>query len=97
MLDVGFDKILKIAIIAFAVIFSIVSVDACLIDKSRARKGTKRIPEARLILFASFGGALLMYITMLLIRHKTRHAVFMTGLPAMILFQAAAAYLILFA
>ncbi|MBQ5843177.1 MAG: DUF1294 domain-containing protein, partial [Clostridia bacterium] len=47
-----------------------------------------RIPEKTLFLTALFGGSLAMYITMLVIRHKTKHKRFMIGLPVIALAQA---------
>lgn len=60
-----------------------------------ARRGTQRpakrirVPEAVLVTFGALGGALLMYLTMQLIRHKTRKPKFSVGFPIMIVLQAA--------
>ena len=43
-----------------------------------------RIPERVLLITGLMGGAAAEYITMKIIRHKTRHRKFMTGLPVMI-------------
>ncbi|MBR3768139.1 MAG: DUF1294 domain-containing protein [Clostridia bacterium] len=40
-----------------------------------------RIPEKVLLLTGLFGGALAEFISMQIIRHKTRHKKFMIGLP----------------
>ena len=53
-----------------------------LIDKWKAQRDRWRIPESSLLLVAFLGGAIGMYLTMKKIRHKTRHAKFMIGLPA---------------
>ena len=50
-------------------------------DKIRAKKGKRRIRERILLLWGFLGGASVMYITMLFIRHKTRHFKFMFWLP----------------
>ncbi len=50
-------------------------------DKIRAKKGKRRIRERTLLLWGFLGGASVMYITMLFIRHKTRHFKFMFWLP----------------
>lgn len=42
-------------------------------DKLRAKKGKWRVPEDTLLFVALLGGAVGEYITMRLIRHKTRH------------------------
>lgn len=61
-------------------------------DKSRARRGKWRVPERTLLTVAALGGAPLMLIVMLLIRHKTRKAKFMVGIPLLLLLQSAAVY-----
>ena len=73
---------------------SVISVIITVVDKSRARKNKTRIREATFFLFAALGGALFMLVTMLFVRHKTKHARFMVGLPSIILFQALTVYLI---
>ena len=75
--------------------FSLISVVITAVDKSRARNHGKRISESTLLYIAALGGAPLMFITMLLIHHKTKHVKFMLGLPLMILYQALIVYLIL--
>ncbi|MBQ8794271.1 MAG: DUF1294 domain-containing protein, partial [Clostridia bacterium] len=44
---------------------------------------------------SAIGGALGMYITMLIIRHKTKHKTFMIGLPFLILVHVVAILLYL--
>ena len=78
-----------------AALFSLISVVITALDKSRARNHGKRISESTLLYLAALGGAPLMFITMLLIHHKTRHIKFMLGLPLMIAYQAHIVYLIL--
>ena len=58
-------------------------------DKSRAKRHKRRIPERTLFITAILGGSAAMYITMLTIRHKTKHKRFMIGLPLIILAQTA--------
>jgi len=62
----------------FAVVFT-------LYDKIAAKCGARRIPEKTLFAISAFGGAIAMYITMLIIRHKTKHKSFMIGIPAIII------------
>ena len=54
-------------------------------DKLRARKKQWRIPEAMLLLAAALGGSLGATTAMFLYRHKTRHPVFLIGLPVLLL------------
>ncbi len=51
-------------------------------DKQQAKRRRWRIPERTLMTVGILGGALLMFLTMKCIRHKTRHRLFMWGLPA---------------
>ena len=67
---------------------SVISLAVTVYDKWAARNSTKnRIPEKTLFLLALAGGSAVMYLTMRLIRHKTRHKRFMIGLPMIILVQ----------
>lgn len=49
-----------------------------------------RIPEASLLLISAIGGSVAMLLTMLAIRHKTKKAKFMVGIPLIIVVQVAA-------
>jgi len=69
-------------------IISFISVIITIVDKVKSIKGKWRVPEKRLLLFSALGGSVAMYLTMQLIRHKTRHIKFMLGIPIIILFQA---------
>lgn len=77
---------LPIAIYLLAV--SLVSVAVTAWDKRVSRlRGRRRVPEKTLLLLAAAGGSIAMYLTMLLIRHKTKHVKFMLGIPAIIIAQ----------
>lgn len=93
------DKLYCAVLIYFAAI-SLITFIITALDKIFAKRNMRRVPEATLLSFALFGGALSEYITMKLIRHKTLHKKFMVGLPVIIILQAvcvgAAAYFILF-
>ncbi len=58
-----------------------------LASKAVARNGKVglRIPEKSLFVWSALGGGIAMYITMHLIRHKTKHKSFMIGIPFIIL------------
>ena len=74
----------------YLLIISIVTVVLTVYDKIAAKKRAFRISEATLILCGLFGGAIAELVTMLIIRHKTRHIKFMIGLPVIILVQVSA-------
>lgn len=67
---------------------SLFAVITCIADKIFAIKGMWRISEKMLFTVSAIGGAAAMYITMLLIRHKTKHKRFMIGLPLIIAVHA---------
>jgi len=89
-----FKSIVTWALIILVALFSIISVIASLVDKSRARKNGRRISEATLMSLAALGGAAFMFLTMIITHHKTKHIKFMLGLPLMIIYQAMIVYLI---
>lgn len=73
-------------LIFYLIVIGVVAVTVTLIDKKRSKiKRSKRIPEVTLMLVGLFGGALPMYVTMKVIRHKTKHKKFMIGLPLAII------------
>ena len=83
-------------LIALFAVMSLVAVVMTCHDKAAAKRHARRTPEATLMLIGLFFGATAEFITMLLIRHKTKHAKFMVGLPIFILLHIAlvVAYLV---
>lgn len=57
------------------------------IDKQKARQRKWRIPEATLLGIAVIGGSVGSILGMRIFRHKTRHAKFRFGLPAILSLQ----------
>jgi uncharacterized membrane protein YsdA (DUF1294 family) len=84
--------LLKI-LFAYLAVISVISIIVCIWDKkiSKKNKVELRIPEAVLLLLSALGGSVAMFITMLLMRHKTKHVKFMLGIPVIMILQAAAA------
>ena len=64
------------------------------IDKWKARKQRWRIPEATLLLLAAFGGSIGAWLGMKVWHHKTQHKKFRYGVPAILLLQLAAVFLL---
>lgn len=64
---------------------SVFAVLLCVYDKYAAVARLYRVRETFLYLVAFMGGALPMYVTMLLVKHKTRRFGFMVALPFMAL------------
>jgi len=77
-------------LLVYVAVISLAAAIVTVVDKHRAQRqnGARRVPENTLMLLAALGGAAAMLITMLMIRHKTRHVKFMLGLPIILLFQA---------
>ena len=71
-------------------VISVIAAVITIYDKVIAGSGRRRVPEQTLFLLALLGGAAAMYVTMLLIRHKTKHKRFMLGLPLIVAIQLAA-------
>lgn len=74
---------------------NIIAIIVCAADKIKAQLNKWRISEKTLLAISAIGGALGMYITMLIIRHKTKHKTFMIGLPFLILVHVVAILLYL--
>jgi len=80
-----------ILIVYFGLI-SLASMVVTICDKVRSRKGQWRVSENTLLILSALGGSVAMYLTMHIIRHKTRHIKFMVGIPIIILFQLIAVW-----
>ena len=68
-------------------IMNILAVALTVYDKRAAQTGRRRVKEKTLMLVAIGGGAAVMGLTMLLIRHKTRKLKFVVGIPVIIIIQ----------
>ena len=80
----------RTGLLVFAIymaLLSIVSMVVTIVDKINAVSHRRRVPEKTLLILAALGGSVAMYLTMLVIRHKTKHIKFMLGIPIIVLFQ----------
>lgn len=82
-------------IAAWFALISLVAVIATVADKIKAKRGKWRVPEATLMGISVLGGSVAMLVTMIMIRHKTKHMKFMIGIPVVIILQIAAAIAVL--
>ncbi len=82
---------MPISYIAFGylILISLVAVIMTVHDKRAARKHAWRVRERTLLIVSALGGSAAMLVTMLMIRHKTKHAKFMVGIPVIIVLQIA--------
>ncbi len=72
------------------ILISLISIIVTAADKVKAKRVSRRVPEATLMLLSVLGGSLAMLITMIIIRHKTKHPKFMVGIPVIIVLQIVA-------
>lgn len=78
----------------YLILINLITVIVTIYDKLCAVKRRWRVKESTLLLLSALGGSISMYITMLLIRHKTRHIKFMLGIPLILIVQLIIAFLI---
>lgn len=90
MMDFIMDNLVLSILLAWVAIVSLISIIVCIYDKKISKKNRVelRVPEKTLLMWSALGGSIAMYVTMLLIRHKTKHAKFMFGIPAIMVLQA---------
>lgn len=87
-------NIFLIFLAIYLILINLIAVIVTIYDKLCAVKRRWRVKESTLLLLSALGGSISMYITMLLIRHKTRHIKFMLGIPLILIFQLLIAILI---
>ena len=74
-------------LLVYIIIINLLSVIICIADKFFAKKNLRRVSEKKLVTLCILGGSIGMYITMRIIRHKTRHNKFMLGIPLIFILQ----------
>ena len=70
--------------LAFIGVMSLITFVAFGIDKLKAKRGSSRISERRLLLLSLIGGAAGAMCVMLLFRHKTQHLKFILLEPLLL-------------
>ncbi len=71
----------------YLILINIVAIVITICDKLNAKFSKRRVPENTLLVISLLGGSIMMYLTMQLIRHKTRKRKFMVGIPLIIVLQ----------
>ena len=96
MLDFVKENPVLSIFLAYIAIISLISIVVCIYDKKVSKKNRVelRTPEKTLLLLSALGGSVAMFVTMLIIRHKTKHVKFMLGIPLIMIAQAGIAYLL---
>lgn len=69
--------------------FSVIAFALMGIDKGKARRGARRIPEKKLFLFTLLGGGIGGTLGMYIFHHKTRHWYFAVFFPLIAIAQIA--------
>ncbi|MBB6694487.1 DUF1294 domain-containing protein [Cohnella xylanilytica] len=75
-------------LVLYLIIVNLVAFGLMGNDKRRAQAKSRRVPEKNLFLVAAIGGALGAWIGMKAFRHKTKHASFTIGIPALLVLNA---------
>ena len=82
-------------ILLYLLIVNALAFVLMLADKRKAQKKLWRIPESTLLMSAAIGGSIGRLAGMYTFRHKTRHLKFTLGVPAILIAQLAAVFLLL--
>lgn len=80
----------------FGLIMNIIAFSAMGIDKRKAIKGFRRIPEKTLFLLSLLGGSFGAFLGMYAFRHKTKHLSFKIGFPLILILHMAIVFCILY-
>ncbi|MFC0469501.1 DUF1294 domain-containing protein [Halalkalibacter kiskunsagensis] len=78
---------LIIILIICIIIINILAFIVMGVDKDRAKRRERRVPERSLFMFAVIGGSLGIYAGMKTFRHKTKHKSFTIGIPLIFIAQ----------
>ena len=89
------DYLPYILLIGYFVLINVYALIITAKDKINAKRHRHRVPEEHQIVVAAIGGAPLMYLTMVLIRHKTKKPIFMIGIPVLFFLELLVAFLLL--
>ena len=79
----------------YLIVINIIAVIVTVHDKRAAEKGNWRVKESTLMLISALGGAPAMYLSMLIISHKTRKPLFMIGIPLVFILELVVLFLVL--
>lgn len=81
--------IVFIILTIYLFIINLIAIVITVYDKRASVKHKWRVRESTLLIVSALGGSVAMYITMRIIRHKTKHYKFMLGIPLIFIFQCA--------
>ncbi|WP_062048132.1 DUF1294 domain-containing protein [Bacillus sp. JCM 19034] len=78
---------LTMILFLYFTIITVVSYAVMTIDKSRAKRNNRRIPEKTLFVLAWLGGSIGIWFGMKHFRHKTKKRSFTVGIPFVVITQ----------
>ena len=71
----------------YLAVINIIGIIVTVHDKIAAKKNKWRVSEKALFILSAIGSGISVYITMILIRHKTKHKRFMIGIPLIVIIE----------
>lgn len=74
-------------IVIYLIIINVIAFLAMYIDKRKAQKNKRRIPEKTLFTLVALGGGIGGIFGMYLFRHKTKKTRFVIGFPSILIFE----------
>ena len=74
-------------VIIYLIIINLITMLAMYIDKRKAKKARRRIPENTLFILVFLGGGIGGIAGMYAFRHKTKKAKFVVGFPAIVILE----------
>lgn len=82
-------------LVIYLIVINLVLFTTMAVDKGKAKRDKRRVPEATLFLMALLGGSIGGIAGMYCFRHKTKHMSFVIGFPAILLLELALAVFII--
>ena len=84
-------RILKVSLVQFFIIYLVIinflGFIIMGIDKLKAKRGSRRIPENTLFMFTILGGGVGTILGMYIFRHKTKKKKFTVGMPIILILE----------
>ncbi len=86
----------SLILILYLIVINIVAFLAYGADKQKAKEKKWRTPESVLLMLAVLGGSIGALLGMKVFHHKTKHPKFFIGVPAILILQIIAVYILKF-